>query len=137
MGYLGEARVSRVKWILGLLVLVAVVFIYVEREQLYVRDPLAKVTHNGLEEKGAQVFINYNNEVLLENDNPPLHIALIQANNHVGVPAQLKCVHWVMCLADAPVATLIQPLPLTVESMDAKQIVYHDAQGAQSAITLR
>jgi len=125
------------KWLLLLLVLLAVGFIYVEREQLYVRDPLAKVTHNGVEEKGAQVFINYNNEVLMENDNPPLRIALLQRNQHVGVPAQMKCLHWMACLMDAPVATLIQPLPYKIESMDAKGITYRDADGVESVVTLR
>ncbi|MDE1163604.1 MAG: hypothetical protein PW792_16895 [Acidobacteriaceae bacterium] len=125
------------KWIFALVVLVLVVFIVVKRDQLYVRDPLAKVTHNGIEEEGAQVFINFNNEVYLENDNPPMHIALIQQNNHVGVPKQIQCLHWVACMVDAPVATLLKKLPITVESMDAKKIVYHDAAGTQSAITLR
>ncbi|MFC6646025.1 hypothetical protein ACFQBQ_10615 [Granulicella cerasi] len=125
------------KWIFGLVVLLLVVFIVVKRDQIYVRDPLSKVTHNGIEENGAQVFINFNNEVLVENDNPPMHLMLIQQNNHVGVPKQINCIHWVACMVDAPVATFSMPLDVKVQTMTEKQVLYTDADRTESVITLR
>ncbi|MDE1154544.1 MAG: hypothetical protein PW735_02320 [Acidobacteriaceae bacterium] len=125
------------KWTLGILLLASLVFVWVEREQLYVRDPLASVTENGVERTGVQVYLNYNNEVLLEQDHPSFQLRLMQRGNHVGVPARIKCIHWVACLLDAPLATLVEREPLTVDAMDARHIAFHDANGMQGLVTLR
>ena len=43
-------------------------FVLVNRQRVFVRDPLAKVTVNGTLDSAYQVYINYSNDVLLERD---------------------------------------------------------------------
>jgi len=124
------------KKIILLLFLIFIVFVIYNRQRLYLRDPLANVTHDGIKEDGTQVFINYSNDALLENDHPPLYIKIIQHNNHVGLPATLKCVHFVVCLADAEVVTLVEPdTKAIVESMTGKTITLREGK-QETVITL-
>ena len=124
------------KKIILLLVLIFIVFVAYNRQRLYLRDPLANVTHDGVKEDGTQVFINYSNDVLLENDNPPLYVKIIQHNNHVGLPVTLKCMHFIVCLADADVVTLVEPdTKAVVESMTGKSITLREGK-QETVITL-
>ena len=130
------------KKFLVLLFVVFVAFILINRERVFVRDPLASVTRNGIAESGTQVFINYTNDVLLENDNAPMYVTLIEARTPqvVGIPVGLKCVHWTACLADAYPATLIEPATPTTRTRPArpsKSLTYTDAHGKQVVIKLR
>ena len=67
-----------------LLVVVAVVFVVWNRQRLYVRDPLGSVVRDGVKEQGAQVLINYSNDVLLQNYNAPMYVTLIQHGEPCG-----------------------------------------------------
>ena len=121
-----------------LVVLVGVVFVVFSRQRLYVRDPLGSVARNGVAEKGAQVFINYSNDVLLENFNAPMYVTLVQHGNRVGTPAVLHCVAYVACLLDADVATLIaMDAGAQVTQMSGKAVEYRDAGGRDTVVTLR
>ena len=125
------------KKIILFLILVFIIFVAYNRQRLYLRDPFGSVTHNGVKEDGAQVFINYSNDVLLENDHPPAYIKIVQHNDHIGIPVSLKCVHFIVCLADAnPVTLLLPETNATVESMTAKAITLHEGK-QQTVITLR
>ena len=125
------------KKVLLLLLLIFVVFVALERQRLFIRDPLGSVARNGVKENGAQVFINYNNDVLLENDNAPAYVTVVQHANHIGTPATLKCLHWVACLADADVATLAQPMVgAVVVSMTNKTVEYSEG-GTATVVSLR
>jgi len=125
------------KKLILLLVLLFIVFVVYNRQRLYLRDPLANVTHDGVKEDGTQVFINYSNDVLLENDNPPMYVKVIQHNNHVGLPVALKCVHFVVCLADADVVTLVEPdTRAAVESMTGKTVTFRENK-QENVVTLR
>ena len=129
------------KKILLLVVLVFVVFVVFNRERLFVRDPMGSVTRGaheaGNKEKGAQVFINYNNDVYVENDNTPAYLLVVQHGNHIGTPAQMKCMHWVVCLAGADVVPLVQPLQgAVVETMTNKVVAYR-ADGEYVVVALR
>ena len=84
-----------------LLVVAAVVFVVRNRQRLYVRDPLGTVVRDGVKEQGAQVLINYSNDVLLQNYNAPMYVTLVQHGDRVGTPGILHCVAYVMCLLDA------------------------------------
>ena len=125
------------KKLILLLVLLFIIFVAYNRQRLYLRDPFGGVTHNGVKEEGTQVFINYSNEVLLENDHAPAYIKVIQHNDHIGVPVSLKCVHFIVCLADAnPVPLLLPETNATIESMDAKAIALKEGK-QQTTIALR
>ena len=53
------------KKIIALIALALIVFAVVYRQRLFLRDPLGSVTRDGVKEDGAQVFINWSNDVLL------------------------------------------------------------------------
>jgi hypothetical protein len=126
-----------VRKFLLLVVVVFAVFLFVCRQRLFLRDPLASVTRDGVKESGAQVFINYSNDVLIQNDNAPAYVTIVQHGQHVGTPALLKCVHWAACLTDADVATLIDPMAAQVVEMSGKLVEFHDAAGHDVKVSLR
>jgi hypothetical protein len=91
-----------VKTVLLLMLVVAIVWVVVNRQRLYVRDPVATVYRDDVKQSGVQVFINYSNDVLLWQDaEPGAYRILVQGWNRVpGTPVRLTCVRWMMCLAD-------------------------------------
>ena len=121
-----------------LLVVIAVVFVVWNRQRLYVRDPLGSVTRDGVKEQGAQVLINYSNDVLLQNYNAPMYVTLIQHGDRVGTPAEMHCVAYVACLLDADVpAFLVTDEGAKVTTMTGKVVEYRDARGRETMVTLR
>jgi len=103
------------KKIIAILVLVAVVFIIFNRHRLYIRDPFGSLTRGGVPEPGAQIFINADKDVLLENDNAPMYLLLVQ-HTQIGEPTKISCAHWLACLADADIATLAPQRPLRIRA---------------------
>jgi hypothetical protein len=121
-----------------LIFVVFIVFVLIDRQRIFLRDPLGSVTRDGVKEDGAQVYINYTNEVLLQNENPPAYMTLVQAAGHMGTPGALKCIHWMACLTDADVATLIDPQANAQPAqMNGKLVEFRDAQGRDVKVTLR
>ena len=86
------------RWVL-LIVLIGALAAFYYRQQIYVRDFRASVTRNDVVEDGAQVFFSINNDILLENDNPPMYVMLLQHERPVMVPKQLNCIHYFICYA--------------------------------------
>jgi hypothetical protein len=130
------------KKLIGLILLLLIAFVIVERHRLFVRDPLATVVRDGAREDGAQIFINVDNDVLIENDHALMYVELVQKSQPVGVPANLKCVHFMMCLTDAYPATLVGTANGTtkgarIEAMDAKTVRFLDAGQRETVVTLR
>jgi hypothetical protein len=122
---------------LVLVIFVLAVFLYLCRQRVFLRDPLASVTRDGVKESGAMVFINYTNDVLIENDNPPAYVTIVQHGQHIGTPAELKCIHWAACLTDADVATLIERMAAQVNEMSGKLVQFRDDKGHDVKVTLR
>ena len=121
-----------------LLVVIAIVFVVWNRQRLYVRDPLGSVVRDGVKEQGAQVLINYSNDVLLQNYNAPMYVTLIQHSNRVGTPVQMHCVAYAACLLDADVPTfLVTDEGAKVTTMTGKMVEYRDANGRDTVVTLR
>lgn len=124
------------KKLIALLVLAFIVFVIVERQRVFVRDPLANAHRDGVKVDGEQVYINFSNDVLLENDNPPMLVFIAQKGQPLGVPTKLRCVHWLACLTDADVATTIflggsQPV------ISAKTVTFRDQDGHHWVVKLR
>ena len=113
------------KKLIALLVILLIIFVVVERKRVFVRDPLASVTRSGDKVNGEQVYINFYNDVLLENDNPPMLVMVVEKDQPVGVPTKLRCIHWVACLTDADAASAL-PLNATVQSMSSKAVRFRD-----------
>ena len=120
-----------------LLVVVAVVFVVWNRQRLYVRDPLGTVVRDGVKEQGAQVLINYSNDVLLQNYNAPMYVTLVQHGDRVGTPGILHCVAYVMCLLDSDVPSFIATDAGAKVTMSGKVVEYRDKNGRDTVVTLR
>ncbi len=121
-----------------LLVVLAVVFVVWNRQRLYVRDPLGSVARDGVKEQGAQVLINYSNDVLLQNYNAPMYVTLVEHGDRVGTPAEMHCVAYVACLLDADVpAFVVRDEGAKVTTMTGKVVEYRDANGRDTVVTLR
>jgi len=124
------------KWI-ALAVAVVIIFVAYNRNRLYVRDLLGSVARNGVKEPGAQVYINFSNDALVENDNPPMYVLLVQHANHAGAPTELHCLHWLLCMTDADTATLLQPPPsIAIEEMTSKSIRFLDSDKRETVVAL-
>jgi hypothetical protein len=118
-------------------VIVLAVFAVVERQRLYVRDPLAKVTQDGAAATSVWVFINYSNDVLLEHDASPRYVTLVQHGQPVGSPHAVTCLHGLACMTEADVAPLLagsESGPAT--SMDSRSVAFRDTNGHAIVVTL-
>ncbi len=129
------------KKLILLVLIILIVFVVLSKHRLYVRDPLANVTRNGVKEDGAQVFINFDNDVLIQNDNagPGLvYVELIHHDMPIGTPSSLTCMHWVLCLAEADQPKLAQRHDgAKIESMEAKTVKFMDSDKRETIVTLR
>ena len=118
-------------------IVIVIIFAAYNRNRLYVRDPLGSVTRNGVKEPGAQVYINFPNEVLIENDNSPAYTLLVQHANHAGSPVEIHCIHWLLCMTDADTATLVQPPPsIAIEEMTGKSVRFVDSEKRETVVAL-
>ena len=91
-----------------------------------------------MKEQGAQVFINYSNDVLLQNYNAPIYVTVVQHDRPVGTPATIHCVAYAACLLDADVATLLEGTEGAVaNSMSGKVVEYRDLGGRDTVVMLR
>ena len=122
------------KKIIALLFVVGVVLLVMNRYRVYVRDPIGGLYRGGVKEDGAQVYINYANDVLIENDNTPSYIEVVQHGDHAGVPKQIQCVHWVACLLDVDQATLLPGSKVRTEVMNGKMVEFRDSRGEADAM---
>ncbi len=124
------------RWVL-LLLIVTGVFAYYNRQLLFVRDPLGSVTRNGVAEDGAQVYINYANDVMLENDHAPMYMNLLQHGQRVGAPTAMKCIHYLLCMASGYPDPQTLPLPdAELGTMTDKQVNFRDSSGRAVAVRL-
>ena len=124
------------KWIALALVVVVILAAY-NRNRIFVRDPLGSVARNGAKEAGAQIYVNFSNDALIENDNPLMYVLLVQHDNHAGSPIELHCLHWLLCMTDADAATLTQPPPsVAIEEMTGKAIRFIDSDKRETVVAL-
>lgn len=132
-----------------LLVLLLIAFLVVNRNRVYLRDPLAKVTRMGQVVSGVKVFMNYSNDVLL--DDSGLHsqrrLLLVQHwNQTLETPtAPLKCIDAMACLLDADRASgaeitsrsAASPESGAMVSMTNRVVQFIDADGVRVKVKLR
>ena len=137
------------KKVFGLILLLIVVFVVVNRRRVYLRDPLASVSRDGAAVSGVKVLINYPNDVLLDDSSVPGHrrLYLLQHWNHaLETPtAELRCLNGLACLTDADQATaaLVTPgsrgrrSPVAGPTMTDQQVSFVDEDGALVTVRLR
>ncbi len=98
-----------VKRILILAFVLLMGFIVLNRQRVFVRDPLATVYRSDAKQSGVQVYINYSNDVLLVKEGEPgAYRTLVQGWSKMpGTPVILRCVHWMACLTQEDQAPVI------------------------------
>ena len=128
-----------------LLVFVAfMAFVLINRERVFVRDPLATVYLNSTKQSGFQVYINYSNDVLIERDAQPTGFGVLvqRWNLTPATPAGLQCIHWMACMTDADHATTLPlddagPKYAPKTSMSSREVSFTEPSGDVMRITLR
>jgi hypothetical protein len=125
-------------FIVGTLLLV--VFVAVFRQRIFVRDPLGKVERNGVAQDGTRLYINYSNDVLVE-DSAQHQFVLVQGWNALpGVPQHLFCLTGMVCWTDADRAAVFPVEGVggkTPAVMSAKEVTFVDPSGARVRVALR
>lgn len=135
-------------FLLAFLILMGLILL--NRQRVFVRDPLATVYRatakdgsDGVKQSGVEVYINYSNDVLLVKEGSPGgYNTLVQHWNRTpGTPVELKCIRWMACLTDADHASLLPPE--TGSNYDPKVqmtdrlVSFVDAQGGTVQVQLR
>ena len=120
--------------------LLLVVFVLVFRQRIFVRDPLGKVELSGVARDGTRVYINYSNDVLVE-DSARHQFVLVQGWNALpGVPRHLFCLTGLVCWTDADKAAVFPVEGVggrTAAVMSAKEVRFVDESGAKVRVGLR
>jgi hypothetical protein len=129
-----------VKKILILGALLLAIFVTVFRQRIFLRDPMGKVERNGAARDGERLYINYSNDVLVE-DSTSHEFVLVQGWSTLpGVPQHLFCFTGLMCWTDADRATVF-PVDgsggKTKATMSGKEVTFVDAAGAAVKVQLR
>jgi hypothetical protein len=120
--------------------LLLMVFVAVFRQRIFVRDPLGKVDRSGVAQDGTRVYINYPNDVLVE-DSARHQFVLVQGwNAKPGVPQHLFCLTGMVCWTDADKAAVFAVEGVggkTPAVMSAKEVMFVDESGARVRVALR
>jgi hypothetical protein len=136
------------KRIVALVVLIFVGFVVLNRQRIYVWDPIAKVTRDGLKVDHVRVMINYSNDVLLDDQSGMTRMLyLVQHWNQTAAysTGKLLCVEFLACMADGDHATADRLIPgqrgmrppVDGVSMTDRNVDFVDGNGALVAVTLR
>ena len=126
--------------ILALAVLLLIVVVVVFRQRIFLRDPLGKVERNGVVIDGARLFLNFSNDVLVEEPGTERRYLVQGWSGVAGLPQILGCVQGLVCWTDADHATMF---PLDGRgagpraAMSAKEVTFADENGAGIRVELR
>ncbi len=126
--------------------------IIVNRQRVYLRDPLATVYQNDAQQSGVEVFINDSHDVLLERATAlgDYYVLVQHWNQTPGTPMELKCIRWMACLADSDHAGIYPlvykaparakhpaPAPQPQVSMTDREVSFVDGDGVKMRVALR
>jgi uncharacterized membrane protein len=129
-----------VRKLLVLIVVALVVLLAINRQRVFLRDPLAKMKRNGVLVDGARVYINYSNDVLIEEPGEQRTYIVQNWNKIPGVPTQMTCLQGMVCWTDADRARMV---PLGSASyvpdtmMSDREVSFNDGYGIGINVTLR
>lgn len=127
----------KVKQGLFLLFVVFASFVISHRATLYLRDPLGKVSIDGVKKDGASVYVNYANDVLLDHPDVAGYRMLVQHGEHAGKPEYLSCFRRLACMTEDKVAALTVPMSVHVSQMTGRRVEFRDPLGRDVAVVLR
>jgi hypothetical protein len=124
--------------VVGTLLLVVLVAVF--RQRIFLRDPLGKMERNGVAVDGARLFINFSNDVLVEEPGTERRYLVQNWSRVPGVPKSLGCLQTLVCWTDADQAAVF---PLdgkgsgTQAVMTSKAVTFTDENGAGIRVQLR
>ncbi len=88
------------KKILALVIIVFAVWLYLNRERVYLHDFFAKVEVGAVRDTHRSVYINASNDLLLIGDGNPPVLELVRPSGAAPVLAgSLNCIYGLACLA--------------------------------------
>ena len=120
--------------------ILAVVFL---RDRIYVRDPLGRVERNGVSAPDARVFINFSNDVLLQERNDTHMVVVQQWNRTPMSPPGLTCIEGIACLTPAVRMVDAQAPPFAPDDstarteMSNREVRFTDSDGSRVHVSLR
>jgi hypothetical protein len=120
-------------------VLILVIFLTVFRQRVFLRDPLGKVERAGVVQDGSRLYINYSNDVLVE-DAAHQFVLVQNWNKSPGTPLHLACLNGLACWTDAneaAVSALDRPTRAAAAVMSSKEVTFLDGGGEEVRIELR
>ena len=134
-----------------LLLLIAIgllVFAAIYRQRIYMWDPLATVTRDGVKQGSVRVMINYSNDILMDdNSTGKRRLYLVQGWNKMAEfsTGPLKCVQFLSCMLDGDQASGEKIVPGSRGRRDAfegvtmtnKRVEFVDETGALVMVALR
>jgi hypothetical protein len=124
--------------VVGALLLAVVLVTF--RQRIYVRDPLGSVERNGVAQGDTRVYMNYSNDVLMEEPSAGQRYLVQGWNGLPGTPKRLFCLTGLVCWTEADQAEVF-PLEgiggRTRAAMSAKEVSFVDESGAKVKVGLR
>ena len=132
------------KKLLGLIALGLIIFIVIFRQRVFLRDPLANVMRDGHKQGDVKVFINFNNDIVMDDASTATHrIYLVEGWNRTPVflVGALKGVTGMAYMTDADRATGAPVMHNGKETPSAlmtnKQVEFVDEDGSTVKVALR
>ncbi len=127
------------KKIFLLLTLGLIAFVWVDRERIYIWDPIATVTRDGVKQEHVRTMINWSNDVFLDDASAvPARMYVVQHwDMALKYPTAIKgCIQYLACLADADHASGDAIRTATVKA-ESNGWEFMDEHGALVKVTLR
>jgi hypothetical protein len=129
-----------VKKFLAVVFVLFMVFVLMHRQRLFLRDPLGKVERNGVKVDGAKVFINFSNDILVEEPGASYRYMVQGWDKKPGAPKSLKCLSGMACMTEADRADMV-PLGGTDYQpqvrMSNREVTFTDTTGGAVRVALR
>ena len=122
-----------------LVAVVLVVLAVVYRDRLYLRDPLGKLERDGKSVADARVFINYSNDVLVQESQGTRMFVVQNWNRAAATPAGLTCLQGMLCLTQADRVLDVQAAqgPKTQAQMSDREVSFTDDLGSRVRVVIR
>ena len=131
-----------------LLSVVLVSFAVIHRHRIYVWDPLASVTRDGVEQRNVRVMINFDNEALIDDGSTAvrrLYLAQHWSKAPIYPLGPLRCLEYLACMTEADQAGGQRLLagsrgrrsPYEGVTMTDRRVKFVDENGALLEVVLR
>ncbi len=121
--------------LLIVVILIALAVIYHQR--IFLRDPLGKVERGGVAVPDARVFINYSNDILVQEEGGHRMFVVQNYNRLPGTPAGLTCIQGMLCITPSDQAATETAIPAKEADMSDREVSFVDALGSNVHVQIR